>query len=309
MSGSFVAEYARLVTRVADRVDVVHAQEWPGGAAGSPAVDALRPQFDAVLDVLAASGGLRVGGAVGAVTRVPVFTVGGTTIPQRAEAMVRDVRRALGGGSATFGTGVVHGHVGYWGGLLAARLADPSSAVFATEHSSGLRTALADPAGRDQYAEVLERATKVFCVSGLLRDQILDALPGYADTVEVLPNAVEFRAAPRRAEPPKRLDAWVFVGSLTANKTRVSSDWFGRSAWWRARNRRSRSPCTARGRSPNGSSSSRGTPVSGTGWTCAASSGTVSCSPSCRGTTCCSRRVSSRPSTSPSSRRSRRGYR
>lgn len=218
MSGSFVAEYARLVTRMADRVDVVHAQEWPGGAAGSPAVDALRPQFDAVLDVLAASGGLRVGGAVGAVTRVPVFTVGGTTIPQRAEAMVRDVRRALGGGSATFDTGVVHGHVGYWGGLLAARLADPSSAVFVTEHSSGLRTALADPAGRDQYAEVLERATKVFCVSGLLRDQILDALPGYADTVEVLPNAVEFRAAPRRAEPPERLDAWVFVGSLTANK-------------------------------------------------------------------------------------------
>jgi glycosyltransferase involved in cell wall biosynthesis len=218
MSGSFVAEYARLVTRVVDRVDVVHAQEWPGGAAGSPAVDALRPQFDAVLDALAASGGLRVAGAVGAVTRVPVFTVGGTTIPQRAEAMVRDVRRALGGGSAVFGSPVVHGHVGYWGGLLAARLADPSAAVFATEHSSGLRTALADPAGRDHYAEVLERATKVFCVSGLLRDQILDALPGYADTVEVLPNAVEFRRVPRRAEPPKRLDAWVFVGSLTANK-------------------------------------------------------------------------------------------
>jgi glycosyltransferase involved in cell wall biosynthesis len=217
MSGSFVAEYARLVTRVADQVDVVHAQEWPGGTAGSPAVDTLRPEFDAVLDALAASGGLRVGGAVGPVTRVPVFTVGGATIPQRAEAMVRDVRRALGGGSATFGTRVVHGQVGYWGGLLAARLADPSSAVFATEHSSGLRTALADPAGRDHYAEVLERATRVFCVSGLLRDQILDALPGYADTVEVLPNAVEFRGAPRRAEPPRRLDAWVFVGRLTAN--------------------------------------------------------------------------------------------
>ena len=37
MGGSFVAEYARLVTRVADRVHVVHAQEWPGGKADAPA--------------------------------------------------------------------------------------------------------------------------------------------------------------------------------------------------------------------------------------------------------------------------------
>ena len=231
MSGSFVAEYARLMTRVCDRVDVVHAQEWPGAPAGSAAVGTLRPEFDAVLDVLAArggpgwagglpgwAGGLRVNGAAGTVTRVPVFTEGGATIPQRAEAMVRDVRRALGGGSATFDTPVVHGHVGYWGGLLAARLADPAAAVFATEHSTGLRDVLADPAGRDHYAELLERATKVFCVSGLLRDQILAVLPSYAERIEVLPNPVEFAGVPRRAEPPKRLDSWVFVGGLIERK-------------------------------------------------------------------------------------------
>jgi glycosyltransferase involved in cell wall biosynthesis len=224
MSGSFVAEYARLVTRVSDRVDVVHAQEWPGGAAGSSAAEALRGPFDRVLDRLAADGGLRVSGAAGTVTRVPVFTVGGATIPERAEAMVRDARRALGGRGAlrgpgtTFGTPVVHGHVGYWGGLLAARLADPAAAVFATEHSTGLRAVLADPAGRDHYAELLERAQRVFCVSGLLRDQILAELPAYADVVEVLPNPVEFAGVPRRAEPPKTLEKWVFVGGLIERK-------------------------------------------------------------------------------------------
>src|SRR5689334_12357764 len=195
MSGSFVAEYARLAGRVARDVHVVHAQEWPGGKAGDAGAGALRTAFDGALDRLAAGGGLRVSGAAGPVTRVPVFTVGGTTIPQRAEAMVRDVRRAAG----TFDTPVVHGHVGYWGGLLAARLADPSAAVFATEHSTGLRAVLDDPAGRDHYAELLTRATKVFCVSGLLRDQVLAALPEHADRVEVMPNPVEFTSVPTRS--------------------------------------------------------------------------------------------------------------
>jgi glycosyltransferase involved in cell wall biosynthesis len=212
MGGSFVAEYARLVSRIAERVHVVHAQEWPGGKADAPAP--YRPAFDAVLDRLAASGGLRIAGAAGPVTRVPVFTVGGTTIPQRAEAMVRDVRRAVGG----FDSPVVHGHVGYWGGLLAARLADPAAAVFATEHSTGLRDVLADPAGRDHYAELLDRATRVFCVSALLRDQVLAVLPQYADVVQVLPNPVEFAAVPTRSAPPERLDRWVFVGGLIERK-------------------------------------------------------------------------------------------
>ncbi|HEY6797239.1 MAG TPA: glycosyltransferase family 4 protein [Kineosporiaceae bacterium] len=214
MAGSFVAEHARLATRLADRVHVVHAQEWPGGAAGSPAVEALRGPFDAVLDRLAAGGGLQVPGATGPVTRVPVFTEGGAGVAQRAEAMVRDVRRAVG----PFREPVVHGHVGYWGGLLAARLADPAARVFATEHSTGLRDVLADPAGRAVYAEVLARADRVFCVSGLLRDQILDALPGSEPVLEVLPNPVDFTGVPRRPEPPKSLDQWVFVGSLTERK-------------------------------------------------------------------------------------------
>lgn len=214
MSGSFVAEYARLAGRLARGVHVVHAQEWPGGKASDAGAPALRSAFDDALDRLAAGGGLRVSGAAGPVTRVPVFTVGGTTIPQRAEAMVRDVRRAVG----SFDSPVVHGHVGYWGGLLAARLADPGAAVFATEHSTGLRDVLADPAGRDHYAELLTRATKVFCVSGVLRDQILAVLPEHADRVEVLHNPVEFTGVPARTAPPESLDRWVFVGGLIERK-------------------------------------------------------------------------------------------
>jgi glycogen(starch) synthase len=211
MSGSFVAAYARLVTRVAGRVDVVHAQEWPGGAAASAAVQTLRPAFDAVLDTLAAGGGLRVNSAAGPLTRVPVFTVGGASIPERAEAMVRDVRRGRASRLVARSRRVL-------GWAAAARLADPAAAVFATEHSTGLRAVLADPAGRDHYAELLERATKVFCVSGLLRDQILEVLPRYASVVEVLANPVEFRGVPRRTEPLEQLDNWVFVGGLIERK-------------------------------------------------------------------------------------------
>jgi glycogen(starch) synthase len=212
MGGSFVADHARLVSRLAERVDVVHAQEWP---AGPPSVVAtLQPAFDRVLAAAAAAGTLRVTGAVGQVARVPVFIVGGEDVPARAEAAVRDVCRALGrvGGDA------VHGHVGYLGGLLAARLAEPGVPVFATEHSTGLADVLASPRGRDQYGEVLQRCTRLFCVSGLLRDQVLDVLPEFADRVEVMPNPVDFTGVPRRRTPPAALRRWVFVGGLIERK-------------------------------------------------------------------------------------------
>ena len=214
MSGSFVAAYARLMTDLVGEVRVVHAQEWPGGKAGGAAAAVLRDAFDEVTGAMAASGGLTVTGAAGPVLRVPVFTLGGTTIPERAEGMVRDVRRVAG----SFDTPIVHGHVGYWGGLLAARLADPASAVFATEHSSGLIGVLEDPAGRDHYAELLERATTVFCVSGHLRDTVLAALPGYEHKLDVLPNPVDFTSVPRRPAPPEALDRWVFVGGIAEHK-------------------------------------------------------------------------------------------
>jgi glycogen(starch) synthase len=227
MAGSFVAEHARLVRRLADRVEVVHGLEWPGGTA--EVVAGLRPAFDAVLAAARAQGSLTVAGASGPVTRVPVMITGGMSVPERAEALVADVRRGVG---ALEGD-LVHGHVGYLGGLVAARLADPGTRVFATEHSSGLAAVLDDPQGRDQYAEVLDRAERLLCVSGHLRDQVVAAFPEHAATVAVLPNPVDLAAIRPRTAPLTALRRWAFVGGLNENKgvervvrafTRVAAD-------------------------------------------------------------------------------------
>jgi glycosyltransferase involved in cell wall biosynthesis len=212
MGGSFVATYARLVARLGGPVEVVHAQEWAAGAPAAAA--ALRPAFEAVLDVATVQRSLVVPGAYGPVQRVPVFVVGGESVPQRAEAAVRDVRRALG----RLDGEIVHGHVGYLGGLTAVRLAEPGARVFATEHSSGVRDLLSDPQGRDHYAEVLERVDRLYCVTSLVRNQVLDVLPQYAERIEVLPNPVDFAGVPRRTAPPTSLVKWVFVGALAAAK-------------------------------------------------------------------------------------------
>ena len=213
MVGSFVAAQVRLTARIADRVGVVHAHEWAGGTA--EVVGGLREPFDEVLRVMAGTGGLVRSGAVGPVMRVPVLITSGMSVADRAEALVRDVGTALGG---RIEADVVHGHVGYLGGLVAARLAAPGARVFATEHSSGLRGQLADPQGLAHYREVLERADRVLCVTRLVRDQLLDALPDYADRVGVLANPVDIDAVPRRERPPEVLRRWLFSGGLVEIK-------------------------------------------------------------------------------------------
>ncbi|MGR2752789.1 glycosyltransferase family 4 protein [Agromyces arachidis] len=217
MAGSFVAEQSRLAAgldavRSAGGVQVVHGEEWGAGAADEAA--RLRPAFDATLDALRRSGGMRVAGAVGPVHRVPVFTVSGDDWGRRGEALVRDVRRAVG----EFASPVVHGHVGYLGGLLAARLADPGARVVATEHSTALVDVLAQSQARDHYAELVERAHAVFCVSDLVRRQVLDRVDDPHGRVQVLANPVDFAGAGRRVAPPTALHRWVFIGGLTERK-------------------------------------------------------------------------------------------
>ncbi len=190
----------------------MHGLEWPGGV--GPRADALRPSFDATLDALRAARGTRISGVAGPVDRVPVFTVGGADWGARGDALVRDVSRVTG----ELDSPVVHGHVGYLGGLLAARLAAGGAKVFATEHSTALREVLAQPAARDHYAELVDRAEAVFCVSELLRQQILDQVADPHGRVQVLPNPVDFVTAPRRSAPPERLSRWVFVGGLSERK-------------------------------------------------------------------------------------------
>jgi len=213
MVGSFVATQARLLSRIATDVTVIHGEEWPGGP--PDVVDRIRPDLDRVVQMARRRGTLARTGAVGPVIRVPVLIMGGMDVVDRAEALVRDVSHAVGG---RIEADVVHGHVGYLGGLVAARLARPGSRVFATEHSTGLRALLADARGRDIYAEVIDRSDRLLCVSNVLRQHVLDAMPEFADKVEVLGNPVDVDAVPRRTRPLETLRHWMFSGGLIERK-------------------------------------------------------------------------------------------
>jgi glycosyltransferase involved in cell wall biosynthesis len=212
VTGSFVAEWTGLARRLASRVRVVHAEEWPGGT--PEVVAGLAPSVDAVLGRMAGRHELDVSGRWGTITRVPTVIQAGFTAADRAEAAVESTRRYAG----AFDTPVVHGHVGYLGGLTAARLADPDSRVFVTEHSSGLGDFLSTPRGQDLYAEVLDRAHRLTCVSSVVRDLIVATFPSQADRVVVVPNPVDFDPAHRRASRPDAADRWVFAGGLSENK-------------------------------------------------------------------------------------------
>lgn len=209
--GNFVAEWSRLAAGGFD-VRVVNSVEWPGGPA--ELVEAHRRAFDEVVARMARAGALDARGDFGRITRVPHVLVSGWSVPERAESAVRAVAAAL----PDFEADVLHGHVGYFGGLVAARLAPAGARVVVTEHSSEARTVLADPRGRELYAEVLERAFALTCVSGPVRDLFLEHLPEHRDKVVVIPNPVDFAGAPRRAGLPDSLDRWVFVGGLTELK-------------------------------------------------------------------------------------------
>jgi glycosyltransferase involved in cell wall biosynthesis len=212
VGGSFVSDWSSLAAGLADEVRVVHAEEWPGGTAER--VAGLAPATDVVLGHLARTGGLTVTGRSGPLTRVPTVITGGFSVAQRAEAAVEASRRYGGPWEAP----VLHGHVGYLGGLTAARLADPAARVVVTEHSTGLADFLDTSAGRDIYEEMLERAHTLTCVSSVVRSLIVGAFPAYADRVRVVPNPVDFHPVGQRVGTPERLDRWVFAGGLIERK-------------------------------------------------------------------------------------------
>lgn len=212
VGGSFVTDWTGLARSLTDRIRIVHAEEWPGGDVAT--VAGLRGSADRVLGRMAARGELDVHGRWSRLTRVPTIITAGFDVADRAEAGVESTR-AFGG---VLDTPVVHGHVGYLGGLTAARLASPESRVVVTEHSTGLGDFLSTPRGRDMYTEVLERAHRLTCVSGVVRDLILTACPGHDDTVVVLPNPVDFAPVHQRSDPVESLDHWVFSGGLIERK-------------------------------------------------------------------------------------------
>lgn len=212
VSGSFVTDWTRLGRRLTERVRIIHHEEWPGGDVDT--VTRLQPHVERVLGRMAKRHELDVQGRWATVTRVPTIITSGFDVADRAEAAVASTR--LFGGPLD--TPVVHGHVGYLGGLAAARLADPASRVVVTEHSTGLADFLQSARGRDIYTEVLERSHRLTCVSSVVRDVILSACPDLHDKVVVVPNPVDFAPAHQRASRPQKLERWVFSGGLIERK-------------------------------------------------------------------------------------------
>lgn len=117
-----------------------------------------------------------------------------------------------------FEADVVHGHVGIYGGWLAHRFARPDARVVVTEHASFLGKILGQPRSRAMYAEVMDRADAVLCVSENLRRQLADAFPGHTGKIHVVPNAVDIEAMPVRPKPAAELHKWIYVGKVAAAK-------------------------------------------------------------------------------------------
>lgn len=63
-------------------------------------------------------------------------------------------------------------------------------------------------------AELLERASLVYCLSSYIRDRFVDGIEGPLERVVVLPNGI----APLRAERPPRQKSILFVGRLIPEK-------------------------------------------------------------------------------------------
>jgi glycosyltransferase involved in cell wall biosynthesis len=117
-----------------------------------------------------------------------------------------------------FEADVVHGHVGIYGGWLAHRFARPNARIVFTEHASFLGKILAQPRSRAMYAEVMDRADAVLCVSEKLRNELMAAFPGHVGKIQVVPNAVEIESMPVRPKPVTELHRWIYIGKVVATK-------------------------------------------------------------------------------------------
>ncbi|SNR40853.1 glycosyltransferase family 4 protein [Actinoplanes regularis] len=212
-AGAFVRGSTSAVRDRFERISVLHTQSWyyPPGR--------LRGQL---LGVAAERQAVRCGNAVvsdepeGEITRVAVPTPAGGDYLAYGDEQTVALRAALPTGRIE--APVVHAHTGIMAGVVAARLARPDARLVVTEHSTFLAKVFAQPGARRRYAEMLDRADALLCVSGSLRDQLADFFPGHTDKLHVVPNAIDFDAFAQRPEPPKAPDRWLYLGRLMEHK-------------------------------------------------------------------------------------------
>ncbi len=216
-AGSFVQATTAAVRGLFDRVDLYNTEDWTGPA------DPVQARL--------------VGRAYTALTSGPsrriAFTARWTdegywvtdiptpVTPKRDYAAWAHSHEAalapvLPGGR--FEADVVHGHVGIYGGWLAHRFARPDARIVVTEHASFLGRILGQPRSRALYAEVMDRADAVLCVSEKLRRELAEAFPGHTGKIHVVPNAVDIEAMPVRPKPVTELHKWIYVGKVAAAK-------------------------------------------------------------------------------------------
>jgi glycogen(starch) synthase len=210
-AGGFVQAMVEATAPGCDTISVYHTDSWrmPDATALETAADAHRKLLPRALRPEPTVAGAEL-------WRVPVpdpVPTGGS-FAERARHHADWLRVALGG--TPLPAAVVHAHVGLRGGWTALENARQGARVFVTEHASYLADLLGQPDSRDLYAQVLERCTTFFAVTGALRDKLVTAFPSLADKIEILPNPISFEMP--RPEPVTRLRRWLYVGGLIERK-------------------------------------------------------------------------------------------
>jgi glycosyltransferase involved in cell wall biosynthesis len=227
-NGSFVRSALGAVRDQVGRVSILHGQAWSyphGSPVSSDRIGVIGQRLAA-----------RFGNAIvedmpeGELTRFPVpVLTRSRDYGQWADDHVDQLRAALPTGriEAT----LIHAHTGIYGGYMATHLARPDARLIVTEHASFLPAIFDEPAWRNKYEEVLERADQVLCVSPHLLETVLGTFPHYVDKFSVVPNVVDFADFAVRPAPPGDLLRWLYVGRMqTAKGVKVLLEAFARVA-------------------------------------------------------------------------------
>jgi len=216
-AGSFVQATTRAVRDLFERVDLYNTEDWTGPADPMQArlVHRAYAALTAGPNPRIAAGARRTDAGYW-VTDIPTPVTPKRDYATWAQSHEFSLGQVLPGGR--FEADVVHGHVGIYGGWLAHRFARPGTRVVVTEHASFLGRILGQPRSRAMYAEVMDRADAMLCVSETLRRQLAEAFPGHTGKIHVVPNAVDVEAIPVRPKPVGALHRWIYVGKVAATK-------------------------------------------------------------------------------------------
>lgn len=213
--GAFVQVATEAVLDRFDRVEIYHLEEWRinGGLLYRNMLlrmhDALLRRTRPIVPM--------VPGDLSAPARVPALLRAGRTWTELADRQAHSLRTALGGGRLA--ADVVHAHTGLPAGWIAVELAGNRARTFVTEHATFLDQVFDQARSRERYDEVIDRCTGFFCVSEMLRQQVLDAFPHHTHKIHVAPNAVPFeRIRIREAPVDPNLRRWLYVGSFSERK-------------------------------------------------------------------------------------------